>query len=379
MFLILLCALIPTTYVAKQFAHRPDLTQLIAFGEKFEPRALPEIRQMHPATATIGGYDGQFYAQIALDPTLQRPDLLKALDNPGLRDQRIFLPALAHVLGLGRPRAVLFIYALLNLAFWYLLLAVLVWRLPAAGIRSFLLLFAIMLTSGALLSVENALTDLPEATLGFIGLGLGEISAALVISLAILTKPTGGLFLLRYLTSFPGTPREWGKKAVIVLLALTLPLLWQLYLWHILKSTEVDKRMFSFPFDEWWSHIARSWKTLTVGPRLKNLEKLPWQSPVVEALALFSLTAQAVYLLLRPYWRDPVWRVGAAFAVLFFCLGHENMWAQINYTRTVLPMTIAFNFLLMKARSTPLFLPLFVAGNVGLFEGLRITLAFLWN
>src|SRR5476649_2445749 len=100
---------------------------------------------MKPAVMAGDGYDGQFYAQIALDPTFRRPDLPGALDNPGFRGQRIFLPAIAHVLGLGRPKAVLFIYAALNLAFWYALLAALVRQLPAASTRSFLVLFAIML------------------------------------------------------------------------------------------------------------------------------------------------------------------------------------------------------------------------------------------
>jgi hypothetical protein len=74
---------------------------LIRFGENFEARALPEVRALDPPALSPWGYDGQFYAQIALDPTLQNPDLERALDSPHYRARRIGLPALAALFGLG--------------------------------------------------------------------------------------------------------------------------------------------------------------------------------------------------------------------------------------------------------------------------------------
>jgi hypothetical protein len=49
------------------------------------------------------GYDGQFYHYIAHDPLL-RTHLMAAIDDPGYRCRRIFVPALAYGLALGRPQ-----------------------------------------------------------------------------------------------------------------------------------------------------------------------------------------------------------------------------------------------------------------------------------
>jgi hypothetical protein len=378
--LILIYAFIPTAYVIMQYEHRHDFTRIISFGEMFQARALPEIRAMKPAVMTGAGFDGQFYAQIALDPTFRRPDLPLALDNPGFRGQRILLPTIAHILGLGRPVAVVSVYAVLNLAFWYALFVSLIRQLPASGMRSFLVLFAIMLTTGTLISVESALTDLPAATLGFISLSVGDTSAALLISLAILTKPTCGLFLVRYLYPFPPTVARWGRNVGMILLALFLPLLWQLYLFHVLDSKAVDDSQFALPFSGWWRHVAISWQTLvTSPPPWRQGATLMWEWYLFEVLALFSMAAQAAFLLLRPQWRNPVWIMGISFVLLFICLGDKVYDSQVNYTRTVLPMTIAFNLLLMDVRSTRLFLFLFVVGNIGLLEGVGETVIISWT
>jgi hypothetical protein len=377
--LILICAFLPTSYVVMQYTHQHDLTPILCFGEIFQTRELAEIRQMKPAVQSEGGFDGQFYAQIALDPTLRRPDLPNALDNPAFRAQRIFLPALAHVLGLGRPRAVIFTYALLNLVFWYALLAVLIRRLPAVDVRSFFALFAIMLSTGTLISVESALTDLPAATLGFIGLCLGEVSSAFLISLAILTKPTCGLFLLRYLSPFPRNGSEWGKKGGLVLLALILPFLWQFYLFHLWNANTWDDSQFDLPLRGWWHHLAMNWQTVKHNPYPRLSKILPWEWNLFEVLALLSMAVQAAFLLLRPRWRNPLWLVGIAFVLLFFCLGDKVYAAEVNYTRTVLPMTMAFNILLLEIRPAPLFFVLFAAGNLGLLEGIGEMFVLTWR
>src|SRR5215813_2420377 len=61
-----------------------------------------------------GGYDGQFYYRLALDPfTSKRTDFGITLDNPSYRHQRILYPFLAWVMSAGRadlaPWAMLFI------------------------------------------------------------------------------------------------------------------------------------------------------------------------------------------------------------------------------------------------------------------------------
>jgi len=376
--LLLICMLIPTAYVVGQYLMRHDLTQLILFGQMWQERALPEIRELKPAINSPAGFDGQFYAQIALDPTLRRPDLPRTMDDPSVRTQRIVLPALAHVLGFGSPAATLRAYALLNLAFWYLLFAALVYRLRAATIRSFLIIFAIMLTTGALISIQRSLTDLPAATFGFLSLGLGEMPAALLISISILTKPTSGLFLTRYLFPFPRTPVEWGKKLGAVLLALVPPTLWLLYTYHMLGAKLTDGDNLNFPFYEWSHRVAASWQTLADTPiYFQPFAITQWEWNLFEFLALMSMTFQGAFLLLRPRWHHPIWLMGIGFAILFFCLTHKTYVEQISYTRTVLPLTIAFNLLLLESKRGPLFFLYFIAGNIGLILTLHNMIGFL--
>ena len=140
---------------------------LLSVGQVFEPRALPALAALAPPANSTYGYDGQFYAQIALDPTLSDPALVPAIDNVAYRARRIALPALAWLLGAGQSAWVIHVYALLNTVFWLLLAVCLLrhvrWQL---NLRSLALLVACLWTAGTLVSLERALTDLPAAALG---------------------------------------------------------------------------------------------------------------------------------------------------------------------------------------------------------------------
>ena len=59
-----------------------------------EPVLMPAVRAQ-PSALNAGGYDGQFYAQIACDPTLRDPALVPAVDTLAYRARRIGLPATA--------------------------------------------------------------------------------------------------------------------------------------------------------------------------------------------------------------------------------------------------------------------------------------------
>jgi len=368
--LIALCALVPTVFVARIYQHQHDFTPLVFFGQAFKSRELPEVRALHPEIQPGFGYDGQFYVQMAIDPAMQRHDLGRALDATAYRGQRIFLPALAWLLGAGRPRFIISIYALLNLAFFYALLAAVARRLPAQNARGYMVLGGIMLGSGTLVSVQYAMTDLPCATLGFLALGQGELAGAVLISFSILTKPTGGLFLVRELAPFPRTPRAWMVRAGVVALALVLPVLWQIYLWRLF-GRPIDSSGFAWPLQGWWQRVA------SLGGST-HTDYFPWRDDdwvvarvhVLEMLALLSTLVQAVFIVARPRWRDRLWLVGFCFVLLFLTMAEKNLANAADYTRTLLPMTIAFNFALLELRSARVFLALFVAGNIGMATGL---------
>jgi len=60
--------------IAHKFDSQTGLTALLGFGESWEAARVEALGEEAPdyfVKADSGGYDGQFYALIALDPTLQ--------------------------------------------------------------------------------------------------------------------------------------------------------------------------------------------------------------------------------------------------------------------------------------------------------------------
>jgi hypothetical protein len=60
------------------------------------------------------GYDGQFFAALATDPLLLRPETRLMFDAPAYRAGRIGLPLAAWLLAAGNGRAAIFLYQLLS-------------------------------------------------------------------------------------------------------------------------------------------------------------------------------------------------------------------------------------------------------------------------
>jgi len=152
--------------VALRYDHNTGFTSLIQFGTDWEaPMRITELNGVPLATVPGGGYDGQFYAQIAVQPDITTPEIQDALDNPSYRARRILLPLTAHVLGAGNPARILNIYALINVVAW-LALAAVWWReVGAATPRGAMVWLACLLSLGALDSLRLSLTDLPAALL----------------------------------------------------------------------------------------------------------------------------------------------------------------------------------------------------------------------
>jgi hypothetical protein len=374
-FLIFLCALLPTAYMVKQYTLRHDLSQLIVFGKKFVPTELPEVRKFHPVLDPQSGYDGQFYAQMAIDPTLQRPEYATAIDDPAFRSQRIVLPTIAFLLGAGQPAAILIIYALLNIVFWYILFVALLRWIRFRTVQDACCIGAITLTSGALVSIQRALTDLPAAVFGTLGLMGGEIGGAVLIAVAILTKPTSGLFLLRYLTLGPATPREWARRGAIIVAAVAPFILWLVYIHHIFARLGPEPLI--WPFDLPLRGVLTQGVVFSQSIASTPASFDPYSMKVGEwnlfqFLTLFSLTVQAVWLLVRPRWKDVFWMVGAGFALMFLCLSAGELVEEQNFNRTVLALTICFNITLWRHGRGWAFLVPFLLGNVGLILHLHL-------
>ena len=68
------------------------------------PGEFPTLAAVPHATVPPGfTYDGQFYAQLALDPLLRNPAIDRALDQPPYRARRILFSWTAWLAGFGRP------------------------------------------------------------------------------------------------------------------------------------------------------------------------------------------------------------------------------------------------------------------------------------
>ena len=80
--------------------YRPatGFTTLILFGGQFEGNALPAVRAVPHHIEAGAGYDGQFYAQLALDPLLRSEAITTAIDNAGI-------PRTAHPAAVDGVRA----------------------------------------------------------------------------------------------------------------------------------------------------------------------------------------------------------------------------------------------------------------------------------
>jgi hypothetical protein len=372
--IVVIACLIPACYVLKHYNSQTQFTSLIYFGAEFRNSALTEIKAMRPAVDSPYGYDGQFYAQVAIDPLLRNPQLQKALEDPVYRAVRIFLPAVAYLAGLGKPFVIVQVYALLNLFFWFMLLFGLVRYLRASTARDFLCILATVYTTGALISVQRALTDLPAATLGFYASALNGNPAWIMTSLAILTRQTSLIFLFRFAWPLPKDRADGVALAFRVALAVAPLCLWIVYVYHIFGSSVQYHGHFGWPFRDWALYVYENWKALSVTPfkfDMKSIHNWGWR--LMEFLAPLSAMVQVCYFAV---WRTPrcaYWRIGVGFAIMFIFLSSVAFVEQIAFCRMVLPMTIAFNIGLMQQKGYA-FAFNFIAGNVGLVWGFIDTL-----
>jgi hypothetical protein len=350
--------------LVKGFSAEAGFLRFLVVGRVFEPRALPELREARPPLSSEHGYDGQFYAQLALDPTLRRAELRQALDAPAYRSRRIGLPALAHLLGFGRPQVVLQLYAALNFAFWAALLAAFLRHVGLERPRDFLLAAALLWNTGTLVSVGRALTDLPAMALGVMAVWQisRKLAPASLLSAACLVRETSILQILAL--GRPERGRGGLTRLLVTWALVSLPVAaWFVYVWWNVGPPELPGRaQIAPPFVSLATKLLAAgndlWETVRGGNRL-----FP---KTFELLAPMSLAVQAIYLIRHPRVSSRAWRFGVGFVVLLFCVGHGIWVEQYAFCRVLLPLTAAFNLLVHEHEERASYARWFFAGNVGM-------------
>lgn len=326
------------------------LTQFGGFGEAFENRYIDTV---HSVEAYIkpnsGGYDGQFYAQIAVDPALNHPSFKEAIDEPAYRSRRILLPLIAHLLAFGNPEASILIYCGLNILCWFAF-AWLIWNwLSVDNARTFARWVACVLSMGVLDSIKYSLTDLPSMLLILLMVRYANtrrLGVAGGFLAAVFVKETN-------LLAIASMPR-WSKKPG--------RLLKELGIWGMVAGFSL------FVFYQWYRYV--NWKFGVFYGVSGNFDWpfLAMAKGFVEAVQhiasgnfddryIFRILAAFGFLIQLGWFitnakklENPLIRLGLVYGFLFIFLGDlvwSGYWAVC---RVALPMTIAFNLLFTPKR-----------------------------
>lgn len=325
-------------------------TYLVMFGTKVSERYLPELRALnHYEIEDSFGYDAQYYAQIAMRPQLRDPELGAAVDSMPYRARRILFCWTAYGLAFGNPARALHIYAVQNIACWLALAVLLLRWFPAVNWGNFFRWFGVLFSFGLCFSVRGSLVDGPSLLLIAAGVALAEAGrpwwSAALLGVAGLGKETN--ILAGAALAQPSEPglRGWGRvvlRGAVILLPLTL---WLLCLRGWLgNANDAGLRNFARPFVAY----VEKWGSTLTQLQAEGLGSVAQWS----VLMLVALTAQALFFALRPRWRDPWWRVGAAYTVLMVFLG-DAVWEGYPgaASRVLLPMALAFNVLVPRGRA----------------------------
>ena len=409
----LLVAAVLAAVFLPHFHRHTGLTSLIRFGERHQQNLPPELAGVRVYLVPHhDGFDGQYYAHMALHPPWRYHDLREHYDFPAYRLRRIFLPTLAWCLGLGQPFWIVHIYAGFNVVCWLLLAGFLTVWLPLTNWVNFGRWAGCLLAAGVLESLRGSLTDLPSLLLLLAGMRLWETrrprSGALLWTASVLTRDTAALSVLGLLwpwprvslapspdtiargcsdTSLPVTPEgcrklaggntpgithpeprtpEGCRKQTVVTgfvrLAvwgglIVLPtLLWTLYVSHYFPASSSIgvAGNFNWPFRAVFGTAADAWDHLRHG--VEDNGRYTFR-----LITIVSFAVQAI-VVLTGWRRGPQWlRMSLPFLLLFPFLGlpvWEGPWGE---WRATLPVTIAFCFLVPANRW---FWPLLLAGSL---------------
>ena len=360
--------LMPILILVNGFDSRNGFLRLIHFGQNFQDTRIQEIRVIDFPNLTPWGYDGQFYAQIAVDPSLRHEGLKKATYGElAYRARRIGLPFLAFCLGLGQPFPILQAYALLNFLFWILLLITLNRYRNLNTSRGSSLAISILWSTGTLTSLARSVPDLPAVAFSTWALvSQSQATANLFIGIAALFKETAILSFPRVAwperKHFNSAIRKYLMSALIVFGPI---LAWSIYIYFRLPAeTMLGSGNFSFPFSGLFHKVQGSVKQLLDGFSHRAWMHLPFL--FFELICPISLLIQSVYMVIHFRSFSNAWKTGIGFVILF-CFPGAGVWGdQYAYSRVLLPLTVSFNFMIQEQETASSFWSWYLLGNAGM-------------
>ena len=169
-------AIVLAAVFVPHFHRDTGLMSLIRFGENHRQRLAPELAGLPVYLVPHhDGFDGQYYAHMAVHPPWIYHDAIDHYDFPAYRIRRVFLPALAWMLGFGKPLWIVHIYSFFNILSWLGMAWLLTAWLPLQNWVNFGRWTGCLVAAGVLESLRGSLTDLPSLLMMFGGMRLWEM------------------------------------------------------------------------------------------------------------------------------------------------------------------------------------------------------------
>ncbi len=359
--------------VALYYDRTTGLTIFLGLPANSHSYELPAVRAVpHAHDEVDGGYDGQFYAQMALDPLLRNPEIDRAMDKPGYRAHRILLSWTAWLISRGDAAMALQVFAWQNVFFWLVLAWLMTKWCPPGDARMFVLWTGVLLTHGLLISVRNAVTDGPSVVMTALAVLSMERGrpwvAAAIAGVSGLARETNILAGAMWLPRLSRHPRSWLVVGAALLLCLLPLALWLDYLRSIyLDATFSGGGHITTPLAGFLWKVHTTWGAV-------QAQGLTVQA-TASVLMLIAFVAQAAALIwcTRLWWRDrsssPTWLLVAWPFLLLGLTAHRVVWdgSPGAITRVVLPLTVGVNVLLARQPRAPW--ALLIAANLGVIVG----------
>jgi hypothetical protein len=354
---------------AVQKFHDPTtgFSSLISIGDHLGENKVSQLKRVpHYIYEDSAGYDGAYYVQLALNPTLDNPELKTSIDNLPYRSKRILFCWAAWVMGLGKAAWVVQAHALLNVLCWLALGWVLLRWFPPTDAENFFRWAAVMFSHGVCMSVRHSLVDGPSLLLVALAMRWVEMGhrarGGAVLALAGLGKETSLLAVAGVADFNWKAPKTWWRAGVMAGLVAVPLFAWMGYIkWKFGAAEDPGMGNFTLPL----AGLGEKWGDAFANLAVRGDSTVRWATLGV----VFALTVQWMFFALR--WRpaDAWWRIGATFAGMMVFLS-TPVWEGFPgaSTRVLLPMTLAFNILVPRGRK---WLPVLIAGNLTVVASYR--------